>query len=259
MNFKKEMYIIIGLVILGILVAIIGGDFTEIFIIGCILMFYGVYISFKILKRKPKKRIRIFARIYQVLVVIFIALFIVIESVIWTQIINVKKNNNALPNTSVNYIIVLGGGIHGTEPGEILKGRLNVALAYLNEHKNTKVICSGGQNYDEIVPESVAMSDYLMQNGISENRILQDNKSKSTIENLEYSKAILEKENAAKDPIFVVTSSFNILRAQMIAKDFDLNAKFLGSNSKFRYNLNDSIREFGGIVDNAVELLFIKG
>ncbi|MGL4741250.1 MAG: YdcF family protein [Sarcina sp.] len=257
MKFKKDIYIITGLFVIVVLGKIIGADFTELFAIGFIIMLYGVYISFRILKITKKKVARILARVYQILVVIFIAAFIAIETIIWSQIISSAIESKNPSNIESKYVIVLGGGIHGTKPGNILEGRLNTAIAYLNSHKDAMVICSGGQSPMEEVAESVAMKNYLVQHGISESRILQDNKSKTTIENLEYSKEILEKEGAAKDQVLIVTSSFNILRAEIIAKDFGLNAKFLGSNSKFRYNLNYSIREFGAILYNDFELIFI--
>ena len=132
--------------------------------------------------------------------------------------------------------------------------RLEVALDYLNTHKDTKVICSGGQGVSEDVPESVAMDNYFKENGINKDRILQDNKSMSTIQNLEFSKKILDGRGDSKDTIAVVTSSFNILRAKIIADQIGLSANYIGSDSKFRFNINYSIREYGAIIDNYAKL-----
>ena len=248
---KKHIIVVAILLIIGIIARVVGADFTEFFCIGFLILIYGIIIARDIIKNTKSKVLRFLARAYKVCFAIFVATFIIIEGVIWYDIIdsNISKDTQTVP-----YIVVLGGGLVGDKPGNVLKGRLNKGIEYLNTHKNTKVICSGGQGAGEEVPESIAMKNYLIRKGIGKDRILLEEKSKSTIENLVYSSEILKKLNAQNDKIIIVTSSFNILRVRMIANDLNINAGYLGSTSKFRFNINYSIREFGGILDNFFEL-----
>ena len=248
---KKHIIVVAILLIIGIIARVIGADFTETFCIGFLILIYGIIIARDIIKNTKSNVLRFLARAYKVCFAIFVATFIIIEGVIWYDIIdsNISKDTQTVP-----YIVVLGGGLLGDKPGNVLEGRLDKGIEYLNTHKNTKVICSGGQGVGEEVPESVAMKNYLISKGIKKDRILLEERSKSTIENLVYSREILEKLNAQNDKIIIVTSSFNILRVRMIANDLNINTGYLGSASKFRFNINYSIREFGGILDNFFEL-----
>ncbi|MGL4450562.1 MAG: YdcF family protein [Sarcina sp.] len=248
---KKHIWIIILLVMLVVVARILGADFTEIFCIGFVAMIYGVVIAGRISKNTDNKVIKVLSGLYRFAVAVFVISFIIIEGIIWYDIIG-SDLSHKVPDSK--YIIVLGAGLEGDKPGNILTERLDVAIDYLNTHKDTKVICSGGQGVSEIVPESVAMKNYLLEHGISESRILQDNRSMSTIENLENSKAILDSRGDSHVKVSVITSSFNILRAKIIDDQIGLDANYIGANSKFRFNVNYSIREYGAILYNYIEL-----
>lgn len=246
----KYIVIAIMLLFVMILAKFIGADFTEVFGIGMIILIYGFYISVLICRNTKSKILKVLSWIYRIVVILFVVFFIIIESFIWKDIITTGSTQT----NDARYIIVLGAGLKGDNMGQVLESRCQKGLEYLKNNKNTDVICSGGQGVNEVVPESVPMAKYYREHGIPDNRILLDEKSKTTIQNLEYSKDILEKYNAQNDRIIIVTSSFNILRAKMIAKKLNLNAQYLGSNSKFRFNVNYSIREFGAIIYNFIEL-----
>ena len=248
---KKHVGIIILLAILAGVLRIFGADFTEIFCIGFVIMLYGVFIASMISDRTSSKLIKVLSGLYRIAVGIFVISFIIIEGIIWYDIIGTDLSHDT-PKS--DYIIVLGAGLEGAKPGNVLTERLDVALDYLNTHKDTKVICSGGQGVSEDIPESVAMKNYFVEHGIDKDRILQDNKSMSTIQNLEFSKKILDGRGDSKESVSVVTSSFNILRAKIISDQIGLNADYIGADSKFRFNVNYSIREYGAILDNYAKL-----
>ena len=51
----------------------------------------------------------------------------------------------------LDYLIVLGARVNGTQPSLSLQTRVNVAARYLHENPDTLVIASGGQGEDEII------------------------------------------------------------------------------------------------------------
>lgn len=133
------------------------------------------------------------------------------------------------------YLIVLGAKVDGYHLTDALKQRLDAALSYLREHPGTKVIVSGGQGRGESVPEGRAMAEYLRTCGIAPGRILTEETSTTTRENLAYSGKILlrdlrqseslqgqengkdRKENLQNVRVGIVTNSFHIYRAVRIA------------------------------------------
>ena len=116
---------------------------------------------------------------------------------------------------NLDYVIVLGAQMKENGPSSTLKARLDRAIDYLEENPNTKVIVSGGQGSDEIISEAEGMKNYLVQNGIAEERILMEDNSVNTNQNLKFSSEYI---NIEEDTVGIVTSNFHIYRSVRLAK-----------------------------------------
>jgi uncharacterized SAM-binding protein YcdF (DUF218 family) len=119
-----------------------------------------------------------------------------------------------------DYLIVLGARVKGTVPSLSLKSRIQAAANYLNENKKTIVIASGGKGSGEKISEAESIKRELMKNGISHSRIILEDRSTDTYENIKFSKMHIPHD--AKRGV-VVTNAFHVYRAIMIAKDQGLH------------------------------------
>ena len=120
------------------------------------------------------------------------------------------------------YVIVLGAKVDGRHLTDALKQRLDRAAEYLRVHTEARVIVSGGQGSDELLPEAHVMREYLRGCGIAGERILTEDRSTTTRENLIFSgRKILAKrrsEELGTISVGIVTNSFHMYRAVCIAK-----------------------------------------
>lgn len=114
-----------------------------------------------------------------------------------------------------DYVIILGAKVNGIGPSLSLKARLDTAVDYLNRYPDCQVIVSGGQGADEEISEAECMYNYLVEAGISGDRIIQENQSTSTRENLAYSAAYLD---MGEDSVVIITNDFHVFRSVQIAK-----------------------------------------
>ena len=119
-------------------------------------------------------------------------------------------------------VVVLGCKVNGKNPSLMLSKRLGAAYEYLNENKNAVCIVSGGKGSNEEISEAQCMYNYLTEKGIASDRIIMEDKSTTTSENLEFSKKIIEEKGYNKD-IAIVTDGFHEFRASMLAKKVGLN------------------------------------
>lgn len=115
-------------------------------------------------------------------------------------------------------VVVLGCQVKGERPSRMLKRRLDAALEYLNEEPEALVIVSGGKGPDEQISEAECMRRYLEEQGIAPDRIIMEDKSTSTDENLEFSFKLMDELGLGRD-IVLVTDGYHQYRAQLIAKD----------------------------------------
>ncbi|MFF7250703.1 YdcF family protein [Embleya sp. NPDC008237] len=149
---------------------------------------------------------------------------------------------------SVDFVVVLGSGLVGgdTVP-PLLAGRLDRARALFDAQaargNQPVLITSGGQGPDENLPESHAMADYLIAGGFPAERIVREDRSRTTEENLLFSKAIM----TAADPDYrclIVTNNFHAFRAALTARRTGVRGHVIGAPTAPYFRPSATIREF---------------
>ena len=156
-------------------------------------------------------------RIASIAVVIIGVLLVVLAAVISAFMLS-AANSAPPPNTTV---IILGCKVRGEAPSLMLNKRIMAAYGYLSENPEAMCIVSGGQGSDELISEAECMKRVLVENGISEDRIIMEDLSTSTDENIRFSLKKME-EYGLKGSTAIVTSEFHQLRAKMIAEKYGL-------------------------------------
>jgi uncharacterized SAM-binding protein YcdF (DUF218 family) len=130
--------------------------------------------------------------------------------------IKIREHVNMKVSENVDYIIILGARVKGTEPSLSLQYRIDAAADYLKRNTNTVAIASGGMGQGEDISEAEAIKRGLISQGIDKSRIILEDQSTDTVENLNFSKKMLP--NNMKHGL-VVSNDFHIFRSKMIAKD----------------------------------------
>ena len=94
-------------------------------------------------------------------------------------------------------------------------GTSQKALLYLEENPGTKAVLSGGKGDGENISEAEAMYRYLTGHGIDGDRLIREEESTSTKENLEFS---CRKIGNTDCSVGVVTNNFHVWRGAAIAR-----------------------------------------
>lgn len=121
------------------------------------------------------------------------------------------------PNPNESTVIVLGSRVSNGEPSLTLQYRLDQAVTYLLENPGANCIVSGGQGDSETETEASVMAAYLEKNGISSDRIFQEDQSLDTVQNITYSSQIL-KQNKLSENVVIATSSFHEMRSNILMR-----------------------------------------
>lgn len=146
-------------------------------------------------------------------------------------------------NRRLDYIIVLGAGLQGDQVPPLLAGRIDRGLRLLDRNPNARLILSGGQGPGETAPEGRAMAGYAMKKGADPSRLLVEDRSATTEENLRFSRALMSEE---KPRIAVVTTAYHVFRALLIARRQGMRCVGYGAKTKWYFSLNAMLREFAG-------------
>ncbi|EJQ61921.1 YdcF family protein [Bacillus mycoides] len=120
------------------------------------------------------------------------------------------------------YVLILGAKLFGDRPSLSLQNRLDIALEYLHAH---------------------SMRNYLMVHGIDENRILIEDRSTNTYENLKFSMDLYDVKHAV-----VVSNTYHLYRTKIIAKRLGIKMEALAAETPRRSKKKAYVREYAAIM-----------
>ncbi|OZV11084.1 hypothetical protein CIW83_16715 [Tissierella sp. P1] len=177
-----------------------------------------------------------------ILITMVLISFLVIESLI---IIEGKR----ISTEKVDYVIVLGARLYGDIPSPALLERLKIAKGYLLENREVKVVVSGGQGSNEDIAEAYAMEKYLVDNGIEKSRIIIEDKSTSTFQNLRLSlDKIREVDDKENIKILIASNKYHIFRSKLLAKRLGLIPYGLPAKTPPIIIFKSYIREYFAVI-----------
>ena len=153
-------------------------------------------------------------QIVLVIIAIYLLFTVVTNIVIYVTASSEKSKTEHLPDTQ--YIVVLGNKLDNNKPSNTLIERLNGAIELSNKYPRAQIVVTGGLTSGNSITEAEVMKNYLIDNGISEDRIITEDQSDDTRENMANTKDLIEEG----DTVIIVTNSFHMVRALMYAKAY---------------------------------------
>ena len=113
--------------------------------------------------------------------------------------------------------------------------------------KDLVFITSGGQGPNEVISESASMKQYLLSQGIPADRIIEEDRSTNTFENMKYSKEKITEEKAGGKVAFS-TTNYHVFRSGLFARRTGMRAVGMGAKTKWYFWPNAAVREFVGLL-----------
>lgn len=220
----------------------IGSSFIFIWLVGAI---FFALISFAVFAElKGIIKILLWVKKTFAAVMIFgVTLFVILEIMIITGM----KNNS---DKQCDYILVLGCQIRGDHITKSLKNRLDIAYEHSIANPKAKIIVSGGKGKGENTTEALAMKNYLVSKGVEEDRILMEDRSTDTSENMKYSAELIDNRDSV---VAIATNNFHVRRSRLLAAHVGLkNTYGLPAPSDKVLFVNYMVREAIGIVKDFV-------
>ncbi len=144
-------------------------------------------------------------------------------------------------------LIILGCEIMGEKPSLMQIERLEAARKYLEKYPSAPVICSGGQGKNEKISEALAMKKWLCDHGVDERRVFMEDRSTTTLENIRYSKIIME-QNHLNMKAAVCTNEFHLYRAVCMAEKEGLQCRALSARTAWWLLPTFYVRELYAII-----------
>jgi uncharacterized SAM-binding protein YcdF (DUF218 family) len=209
---------------------------------GCGVLFIGFGLLFLplvayIFKVSAFKYYGVLAHAALFILVACVAVMIALSAV---MIGAARDNPKNIPKNAA--VVVPGCLLHGDKPGEMLQSRLDTALGYLKAHPQAVCVVCGG--YIGRYTQGAVMQKYLVQKGVAPSRILVDDKSDTTYENLKNAKTLLP----GKKEIAIATDVYHQYRSKLYAKKLGFVPYALPSVTPLRHYFDSWPREYLAII-----------
>ncbi len=153
------------------------------------------------------------------------------------------------PEEKCDYVVVLGCYVRPDGPSQTLLDRINATYDYLLANPEAIAVVSGGQGFDEVMPEAKCMYDILVERGISPDRVWMEDKATSTWENIKFSMDLIQEKTGNRPAsVGLVSSEFHLYRAGLLAGAQGVETVGIPANTtRFTQKINHFLREVAGV------------
>lgn len=130
--------------------------------------------------------------------------------------------------------IVFGAKVKEEGPTKTLAARLDETVRAMEADPTSVCIVSGGQGDNEPFPEGECMRDYLIEKGISPQRIFAECEARNTLQNIRKSLAIIEEEGLEDREIVCISSDTHIPRIRLMCRREGVEAEYIKAESPMK-------------------------
>lgn len=186
---------------------------------------------------------------YQVhcrVVLVLLSVVLAVALVLYCFMAQAAKPPKQYPQQSV--LLIPGAAVTAEGPSPVLKSRLDTALAYINEHPDTRVIVTGGNASSTHPAEAEVMRSYLASRGMDWDEILIEKASTNTSDNMRLSAAVLKENGIWQKDVIIVTDAPHQLRCGIYAVRTGLTPHPLPSRTPLLMRPAFWVREMVGVL-----------
>ncbi|PID24476.1 YdcF family protein [Sporosarcina sp. P7] len=151
----------------------------------------------------------------------------------------IKQAQQMKANGKYDYAIILGAKVNGEVPSLSLRYRLESAVEYATQFPHVQLVLAGGQGKDEDISEAEAMYRFLQQHGIAKERLVMEDQSTSTNENLQFSQNVIPEVAG----VTIISSDYHLARARFLARQIGWESDVVAAKTPESIKAKVLIRE----------------
>lgn len=175
-----------------------------------------IYAAVSLMAEKGKTWARVLRNAARVCLVLVALSFVAVQA----MIVSDQSTDSSFDE---EYVIALGAGLYGDVPSLCMQARMDALGEYMLRNPSATAVVCGGQGRTETVTEASVFENHLLDMGIDESRIIVEDKSANTAQNMEYAaRLISEREGTSAVRAAVITNDFHLWRSKFYARKWGI-------------------------------------
>jgi len=140
----------------------------------------------------------------------------------WSLYVATRRQAGNEEARPADAIVIFGAAEYNGVPSPVLKARLDHALELDDRGLAPVIITTGGSGGDTHFTEGGVARDYLIQQGVAEDKILSETRSETTYESVEAVAQILRQRHART--CIAVSDGFHLFRIKLMFRSVGITA-----------------------------------
>lgn len=214
-------------------------------IVACLLVFVGLFVPF--LARRFWRRLLKRAYVPLKAVYSFVLLFFAVSFISMCIFVLVPRSETPYTELPKKTVVVTFGAKVGANgyPGRPLARRLQKTLDILEACPDALCIVSGGKGDDEPMAEASAMKNWLVERGIDASRIIEEDRARNTLQNISYSRELIDRFDLGEYSVACVSSDYHVPRIRFISgQNGDFGDYFYAAAADTYWDFPGLVREY---------------
>jgi len=149
---------------------------------------------------------------------------------------SVSRTADAVPDiTSARRLLVFGKRLLRGQIDDDYRQRLDKAAALMQELPERRLLLLGGAGKDGEISEAAAGLAYLLSLGLPEARLMREEQSQNTLENLRHARALIQGDT--QEPVALISNRYHLARIHTMAESLGIEHQLCGCEAEFRLSL----------------------
>lgn len=176
-----------------------------------------------------------FRMIFRLLALVFVLLVLSGVVTCW----NAPETETDNPD----YAVLLGCALEDGQASEELVRRMELGLEWLNSTGETVLMLTGGDPAGQGITEAQVMYDWFAAKGADMSRVVMEERSADTRQNLVFCKELAEKLGLGTEKVLILSSEYHQTRAQYLAEKLGQIPAGLSCATPFLEKISATVRE----------------
>jgi uncharacterized SAM-binding protein YcdF (DUF218 family) len=154
---------------------------------------------------------------------------------LFRHVYRVAKQTSSIVDC-LGYLLVPGMRLKHDTVTQYYASRLDKAREWLISYPESEIIILGGRTENSTISEAQAGMDYLLSQGITESKILIEDHSLHTLENMQKARALLS--GLDNKQVILITNRYHLARSQALAKGVGVEHSLCAAEETLKLTLD---------------------